>query len=98
MSEADLDALDFSHIRRRLERLAITPYGYGKEAARHLEPAPTLETALVMQRSVSAARAMLSEESPALGDLPQVRPVLRQTGAGGATLRPQEKPLLDASG
>ncbi len=64
----------------------MTPYG--KEAARHLGPAPTLEAALVMQRSVSAARAMLCEESPVLGDLPQVRPALRQAGAAGATLRP----------
>ncbi len=82
----DLRALDFHHIRRRLERLALTPYG--KEAAARLGPAPTLAGARAMQTAVGVARSMLAESPLVLEDLPQVRPALRQAGAAGATLRP----------
>ncbi|MGD8644229.1 MAG: DNA mismatch repair protein MutS, partial [Chromatiales bacterium] len=55
--QADLKPLEFDAIRRALERLTTTPYG--ADAARALEPAPSLGVAQQMQDAVSAARRLI---------------------------------------
>lgn len=85
---ADLKPLEFNAIRRLLERLSATPYG--ADAARGLEPAPDLEVARRMQRSVDAARALLDAgRRPPLGALPDIRAALRQASTVGASLSGQ---------
>lgn len=85
---ADLKPLEFPAILRLLERLTATPYG--ADAARGLEPAPTLEVARSLQRAVTIARQRLEAGTlPALGALPDVRPALRQAGNPGAALSSQ---------
>lgn len=82
---SDLKALEFDGVRRLLERLTFTPYG--AEAARNLEPAPTIAIAREMQQSVSAARRIVDEYLlPKVGTVADVRPAFRQAGQPGAAL------------
>ncbi len=74
--DADLDALEFTGIRRLLERLTVTPYG--ADAARALAPAPDGATALGLQRAVTAARLAIEGGGHALPRLPDIRAALRQ--------------------
>lgn len=86
--QADLKPLEFDVVRRSLERLTCTPYG--ADAARALEPAPTIEVARRMQDSVSAARALCeAHHRVSLGALPDVRAALRQASSAGASLSGQ---------
>jgi len=86
--EADLKPLEFPAIQRLLERLTATPYG--ADAARALEPAPTLEVARALQEAVTVARRRLEAGTlPAFGALPDVRPALRQASNPGAALSSQ---------
>ncbi len=86
--ESDLKPLEFPAIQRLLERLSATPYG--ADAARALEPAPTLEAARALQEAVAIARRRLEAGTlPELGTLPDVRPALRQASNPGATLSSQ---------
>jgi DNA mismatch repair protein MutS2 len=83
--QADLKPLEFDAIRRALERLTTTPYG--ADAARALEPAPSLGVAQQMQDAVSAARRLIDAgQAPSLGQLPDVRAALRQAASPGAAL------------
>jgi DNA mismatch repair protein MutS2 len=85
--DADIKALDFEGIRRLLERLTFSPYG--ADAARNLEPAPSLAVAREMQAAVSAARLIVDAyESPRISAVPDVRAALRQAGQSGAALSP----------
>lgn len=82
---SDLKALEFDGVRRLLERLTFTPYG--AEAARNLEPAPTIDIAREMQQSVSAARRVVDEYLlPKVGTIADVRPAFRQASQPGAAL------------
>jgi len=86
--EADLKPLEFPAIQRLLERLTATPYG--ADAARALEPAPTLAVARSLQDAVTVARRRLEAGTlPDLGVLPDVRPALRQASNPGAALSSQ---------
>ena len=86
--EADLKPLEFPAIQRLLERLTATPYG--ADAARALEPAPTLEVARALQDAVTVARRRLEAGTlPTLGALPDLRPALRQASNPGAALSSQ---------
>ncbi len=86
--QADLKPIEFNAIRKFLERLAFTPYG--ADAARALEPAPSLEVARQMQAAVSAARRFHdSGQRLDIGALPDVRPALRQSASVGASLSGQ---------
>ncbi len=86
--EADLKPLEFPAIQRMLERLTATPYG--ADAARALEPAPTLAVARSLQAAVSVARQRLEAGTlPEIGMLPDVRPALRQAANPGAALSSQ---------
>jgi DNA mismatch repair protein MutS2 len=83
--ESDLKALEFDGIRRILERLTFSPYG--ADAARNLEPAPTLDIAREMQRAVTAARQVVDAyRAPRLGQVPDIRAALRQAAQPGAAL------------
>jgi DNA mismatch repair protein MutS2 len=82
--QSDLNTLEFSAIRRSLEADCATPYG--KEAARNLEPAPSLEVARAFQGAVSTAReACDTGDAPKLGEVPDVRAALRQASQNGAS-------------
>ncbi|HSP00167.1 MAG TPA: DNA mismatch repair protein MutS [Thioalkalivibrio sp.] len=86
--QADLKPLEFDSIRRLLERLTHTPYG--ADAARALEPAPTLAVARDMQRAVTAARTRIdAARMPLMGQLPDIRAALRQASTPGARLSTQ---------
>jgi DNA mismatch repair protein MutS2 len=86
--QADLKPLEFNAVRRLLERLTSTPYG--ADAARALEPAPSLDVARQMQGAVSAARAFFeAQQRLSLGALPDVRAALRQAATVGASLSGQ---------
>ncbi len=86
--QADLKPLEFDSIRRLLERLTHTPYG--ADAARALEPAPTLAVARDMQRAVTAARTRIDAgRMPLMGQLPDIRAALRQASSPGARLSTQ---------
>ncbi|WP_455380654.1 endonuclease MutS2 [Acidihalobacter prosperus] len=86
--QADLKPLEFKAIRRLLERLSETPYG--ADAARALEPAPDLDVARRMQKSVDAARSFIEAESGSgLSALPDIRAALRQASTVGASLSGQ---------
>jgi len=86
--EIDLKPLEFPAIQRLLERRTRTPYG--ADAARALEPAPSLAVARSLQHAVTAARQGLEAGTlPELGSLPDVRPALRQAGLPGAVLSTQ---------
>ena len=83
--ESDLKALEFDGIRRILERLTFSPYG--ADAARNLEPAPTLNIAREMQRAVTVARQVVDAyRMPRLGQVPDIRAALRQAAQPGAAL------------
>lgn len=83
--ESDLKALEFDGIRRILERLTFSPYG--ADAARNLEPAPSLDIAREMQRAVSAARqAVDAYQVPRFNQVPDIRAGLRQAAQPGAAL------------
>lgn len=85
--ESDLKSLEFDGIRRLLERLAVSPYG--ADAARNLEPAPTLQVARQMQAAVTAARQALDAFMvPKLPAIPDVRAALRQAAQAGSALSP----------
>ena len=86
--QADLKALEFDAIRRLLEKLTATPYG--ADAARSLEPAPTLDIARNMQAAVTEARQLADAGlAPSIGQLPDVRAALRQASSPGAALSSQ---------
>lgn len=86
--DADLKVLEFPAIQRLLERLTTTPYG--ADAARSLEPAPTLSVARSLQEAVTVARRQLEAGAlPEIGALPDVRPALRQASNPGAALSSQ---------
>ncbi len=83
--QSDLKTLEFDAVRQLLERLTSTPYG--AEAARHIEPAPELNTARAMLASVTAARTALDTGAlPVLKDVPDIRAALRQASQPGAAL------------
>ncbi|MHB1247143.1 MAG: endonuclease MutS2 [Sulfuriferula sp.] len=83
--QSDLKALEFDGIRRILERLTFSPYG--ADAARNLEPAPSLDIAREMQRAVSASRQVVDAyKSPRFNQVPDIRPALRQAAQPGAAL------------
>lgn len=93
--EADLKPLEFPAIQRMLERLTVTPYG--ADAARALEPAPTLAVARSLQAAVTVARERLEAGAlPEIGALPDVRPALRQAANPGAALSSQAMNNLQA--
>ncbi|KPV41104.1 hypothetical protein AN478_04135 [Thiohalorhabdus denitrificans] len=82
--QSDLNTLEFESIRRTLDAECATPYG--KEAARNMEPAPSLEVARAFQRAVTTAREGLEEgDGPKLDELPDVRAALRQSRQEGAS-------------
>jgi len=86
--QADLKALEFDAIRRLLEKLTATPYG--ADAARALEPAPSLDIARNMQQAVTVARQLVDAgQAPSIGQLPDVRAALRQAASPGAALSSQ---------
>jgi DNA mismatch repair protein MutS2 len=86
--QADLKPLEFDSIRRLLERLTHTPYG--ADAARALEPAPTLAVARDMQRAVTVARTRIDAgRMPLMAQLPDIRAALRQASSPGARLSTQ---------
>lgn len=86
--QVDLKPLEFPAIRRMLERLTSTPYG--ADAARSLEPAPSLAIARALQRAVSVARQRIEAGSaPVLDGIVEVRPALRQARNPGAALSVQ---------
>jgi len=98
--QVDLKPLEFDAVRRLLERLTATPYG--ADAARALEPAPSLADARHMQAAVSAARELAdSGRRPLTGQLPDVRAALRQAASPGAVLSSQAltnlQKVMDAS-
>jgi len=81
----DTQALDFDAIQRLLETFTLTPYGAA--AARDLEPPTSIAIARKMQRSVTAAReALEAGDVPALKEVPNIRPALRQVTTGSALL------------
>lgn len=83
--QSDLKALEFDGIRRILERLTFSPYG--ADAARNLEPAPSIAIAREMQQAVSAAReAADAYQLPRLNQVPDIRAALRQASQPGAAL------------
>ena len=83
--ESDLKSLEFDAIRRLLERFAFS--AYGSDAARSLEPAPSIEIAREMQAAVTAARAAIDAYSvPKLVNIPDIRAALRQAAHPGAAL------------
>ncbi len=85
--DSDLKSLEFDGIRRLLERLALTPYG--ADAARNLEPAPSLAVARAMQQAVTASRQVVDGYLlPRLGNVPDIRASLRQADQQGAALSP----------
>jgi DNA mismatch repair protein MutS2 len=91
----DFKALDFGAVRRLLERLTFSPYG--ADAARALEPAPSLEDARARSNAVSAARRALAQNAvPRFGAVPEVRAALRQSEHPGAALPPQALANLSA--
>jgi DNA mismatch repair protein MutS2 len=82
--DSDLNTLEFDAIRRSLANECASPYG--KEAARNMEPAPSIQVAMAFQASVSAAREGLeNRDGPQLGELPDVRAALRQASQSGAS-------------
>ncbi|HKJ88857.1 MAG TPA: DNA mismatch repair protein MutS, partial [Gammaproteobacteria bacterium] len=82
--QSDLNTLEFDAIRRTLDNECATPYG--KEAARNMEPAPSLEVARAFQGAVTNAREGLeSGDGPKLDELPDVRAALRQARQEGAS-------------
>ncbi len=82
--QADLEAVEFSGIRRLIERLTATPYG--ADAAAALEPAPEQATAQRMQAAVSAARQAIEAGSGTLSRVPDIRAALRQSAQAGSAL------------
>jgi DNA mismatch repair protein MutS2 len=93
--EADLKPLEFPAVQRMLERLTATPYG--ADAARALEPAPTLAVARSLQAAVTVARQRLEAGTlPEISALPDVRPALRQATNPGAALSSQALNNLQA--
>lgn len=85
--ESDLNSLEFGGIRRLLERMAFSPYG--ADAARNLEPAPSLAVAREMQAAVTAARQAIDAYAlPKLAAVPDIRAALRQAEQTGAALSP----------
>ncbi len=85
--ESDLNSLEFGGVRRLLERLAFSPYG--ADAARNLEPAPSLAVAREMQAAVTAARQAIDAYAlPKLAAIPDVRAALRQAEPKGSALPP----------
>ncbi|MCE5393281.1 MAG: DNA mismatch repair protein MutS [Acidithiobacillus sp.] len=83
--EGDWKQLDFEGIRRLLEKLSATPMG--ADAARNLQPAPSVLVARQLQEAITAARFGLeSGAGPVLPDLPDPRPALRQAASPGAAL------------
>ena len=82
--QADIDAVEFVAVRRLVERLTATPYG--ADAAHALAPAPDKETALRMQRAVTAARMAIEQGASGLGRLPDIRAALRQAAQTGSAL------------
>ena len=85
--ESDLNSLEFGGIRRLLERLAFSPYG--ADAARNLEPAPSLAVAREMQSAVTAARGAIDAYAlPKLAAVPDIRAALRQAEQTGSALSP----------
>ena len=83
--ESDLKSLEFDGIRRLLERFAFSPYG--SDAARNLEPAPSIEIAREMQIAITAARTAIDAyKVPKLADIPDIRAALRQAAHAGAAL------------
>jgi len=73
----DLEALDFENIRRSLKQFSCTCYG--NESISHLEPAPNISVARIMQSSVSAARECIDKGVELnLGDVPNIRVALKQ--------------------
>jgi DNA mismatch repair protein MutS2 len=86
--QVDLKPLEFAAIRRLLERFTCTPYG--GDAARSLEPAPSLAIARALQRSITVARHRIeSGTAPSLDGIVEVRPALRQARNVGAALSVQ---------
>ena len=84
----NLKPLDFGAVRRLLERLTISPYG--ADAARALEPAPSLADARRRSDAVTAAVGALAAHAvPRFGQVPDVRAALRQAEHPGAALNPQ---------
>jgi len=81
---ADIEAVEFGAVCRLIERLTATPYG--ADAAHGLAPAPDQETALKMQRSVTAARMAIEQGTSGLGRLPDIRAALRQAAQTGSAL------------
>ena len=85
--DSDLNSLEFGGICRLLERLSFSPYG--ADAARSLEPAPSIGVAREMQSAVTAARGAIDAYAvPKLAALPDVRAALRQAEQQGAALSP----------
>lgn len=82
--EADVDAVEFGAVRRLVERLTATPYG--ADAAHALAPAPDRDTALQMQRAVTAARMAIEQGTSGLGRVADVRAALRQAAQTGSAL------------
>lgn len=85
--ESDLNALEFGGVRRLLERLTFSPYG--ADAARNLEPAPSISVAREMQAAVTAAREAIDAfVVPKFATVPDVRAALRQAEQAGAAISP----------
>ncbi|MHB8252307.1 MAG: endonuclease MutS2 [Acidiferrobacter sp.] len=82
--QADIEVVEFTAVRRLMERLTATPYG--ADAAHALTPAPDRETALRMQRAVTAARHAIEQGTSGLGRLPDIRAALRQSAQTGSAL------------
>lgn len=81
---SDTEPLEFPAIRRALEGECATPYG--KEAARSLEPAPSLGIARAFQEAVTAARqGWDAGDGPRLEEQPDIRAAIRQSGRAGAS-------------
>lgn len=84
--QSDLKALEFGGIQRLLEKLTSTVYG--ADAARALEPAPSIGVAMRMQVAVSAARRLIEASGmpSLLRHIPDIRAALRQASSVGAAL------------
>jgi len=81
----DLDVLDFDNVRKALKYYATTPYG--EESILHMEPAPNIHVARVMQASVTAARKCVDENTNLdLGEVPNIRVALRQASSPGSAI------------
>ena len=83
--QSDLKTLEFDGIRRLLERLTFS--AFGADAARNLEPAPSLAVARQMQAAVTAARRLADAGGlPEMPAVPDIRAALRQAAQAGAAL------------